>query len=335
MDYAGVAMELRELGQPRSSHIDRRDRGNSERKRQIGIKSLVDDDLDRHPLHDLDEIAGRVLGRKSGEFRTRSQLNAIYMTPKVEVRIGVEVDGHGLTRAHSVELAFLEIRGDPNLRRDDRKNLLARGHVIAHFDIALGDPAVLGRGHDRPGEIQQRLIEPGLGLLDLAFELADLRIRLPDLLRNRLRLRDLGLGLQYLRLRLAQSRGGGIDLLLSRGCLGKTALAPVIGLRLGLHGLRRGELRLRLLQKGGEVLARDLSPELLTGELVLRHIERALRGIAVKFKLTRIDMDERLPLMDELIVRHVERNDLPRDSRRYGYRPPVRISIVGRFNIAG
>src|SRR5580658_7254225 len=119
MDYAGVSMELRELGQPRSSHIDRRDRGNSERKRQIGIKTLVDDDLDRHTLHDLDEIAGRVFRRESGEFRTRSQLNTIHVTPKVEVRIGVELDGRGLARAHSVELAFLEIRGDPNLWRDD------------------------------------------------------------------------------------------------------------------------------------------------------------------------------------------------------------------------
>jgi hypothetical protein len=53
MASAGVAMELRELGQPRSSHIDRQDRGNSERKRQIGIKALVDYDLDRHALHDL------------------------------------------------------------------------------------------------------------------------------------------------------------------------------------------------------------------------------------------------------------------------------------------
>src|SRR6202166_157604 len=119
MDCAWASMERREFGQPRSSDIDRRDRGNSERKRQIGIKTLVDDDLDRHALHDLDEIAGRVLGRESGEFRTRSQLNAIYVTPQVEVRIGVEFDGHRLARPYSVELAFLEIRGDPNLRRND------------------------------------------------------------------------------------------------------------------------------------------------------------------------------------------------------------------------
>ena len=88
-------------------------------------------------------------------------------------------------------------------------------------------------------------------------------------MRNRLRLRDLGLGLQYLRLRLAQSRGGGIDLLLGRGRLGKTALAPVIGLRFAFLCLRRGELRLCLLQKGRGDRMRDLGRELLAGELVL------------------------------------------------------------------
>lgn len=119
MDYAWVSMELREFGRPSSSQIDRRDRGNSERKRQIGINTLVDGDLDGHALHDFDEIAGPVLGRESGEFRTRSQLNAIYMTPEVEVRIGVEFNCHGLARAHSVGVAFLEIRCDSNLRRDD------------------------------------------------------------------------------------------------------------------------------------------------------------------------------------------------------------------------
>lgn len=183
---------------------------------------------------------------------------------------------------------------------------MAGRHVIAHFDIAHGDPAVLGHGRDRPGEIQERLIELGLGLLDLAFELTHLSIRLSNMLRNWLRLQELDLGLQDLGLRLAQSRGGGIDLLLGRGRLGKTVLAPVIGLHLGLHGLRRGGLPLRLLHKSGEVLTRYLGPELLAGELVFQHFERALRGIAVIFVLARIDMNQRLPHMDEFIIRHVE-----------------------------
>src|SRR3977135_3080189 len=102
MDCVWVSMELRGADQPHSSHIDRRNSGDSERQRQIGIKTLVDDDLDGHALHDLDEIAGRVLGREGGEFRTRSQLNAIYMPFEVKVGIGVELNGHRLARAHSV-----------------------------------------------------------------------------------------------------------------------------------------------------------------------------------------------------------------------------------------
>src|ERR1700730_7653192 len=88
-------------------------------------------------------------------------------------------------------------------------------------------------------------------------------------------------------------------------------------------------------RRPGEVLTRDLGRELLAGELVSRRIERALRGIAVKLILAGINMNQRLPLMDEFIVFHVERKEEPGNPRRYGYRPPVRIRIVGRFNIAG
>ena len=51
----------------------RRHDRNAERQRQVRIEAAVDDDLDRHALHDLDEIAGRVLRREGGEFRARAQ----------------------------------------------------------------------------------------------------------------------------------------------------------------------------------------------------------------------------------------------------------------------
>src|ERR1700734_4106260 len=42
------------------------DRG-PERDRQQRIEPAIDDDLDRHALHDLDEVAGGVLGREGAE----------------------------------------------------------------------------------------------------------------------------------------------------------------------------------------------------------------------------------------------------------------------------
>jgi hypothetical protein len=41
------------------------------------------------------------------------------MTSQVEVWISVEFNCYRLSRPYSVELAFLKIRRDPNLRRND------------------------------------------------------------------------------------------------------------------------------------------------------------------------------------------------------------------------
>ena len=59
-------------------------------------------------------------------------------------------------------------------------------HVIADLDIALGDPAVLRRPDDGPFEVEIGLIQLRLRLLDLAFQLGDLGVGLPNALRRRL-----------------------------------------------------------------------------------------------------------------------------------------------------
>ncbi len=50
------------------------------------------------------------------------------------------------------------------LRRHQRENLLAGRHISTDLDIALGDPAILQRLHDRIGKIEQGLVEPGFRL---------------------------------------------------------------------------------------------------------------------------------------------------------------------------
>ena len=66
------------------------------------------------------------------------------------LRIGIDADVHLLAGAHAVELGFLEVGGDPDLRGDDRQDRLAGLHVVALLDVALGDPAVLRRGDPGP-----------------------------------------------------------------------------------------------------------------------------------------------------------------------------------------
>src|SRR6185437_5944287 len=104
MDYIAVSMAPR--GWCRSSHRDRRLDGNSKWQRNVGIKSLVDDDLHRHALNDLDEVAGGVLGREGGELRTRAELDAVDMPFEAQMRIGIDPDADMLAGPHVDELVF-------------------------------------------------------------------------------------------------------------------------------------------------------------------------------------------------------------------------------------
>ena len=51
--------------------------------------------------------------------------------------------------------------------------------------------------------------------------------------------------------------------------------------------------------------------------------------------LPRIDMDQRLALVHELVVGDVERDDEARDLRRDGDGAAIGIGVVGGFDIAG
>src|ERR1700691_5721828 len=181
MDYVEASMVLRAWR--RSLHHDFRFDRNPERQRNVGIEPFIDDDLHRHALNDLDEVAGGVLGREGRELRTGAELDAVDMALQPQLRIGIDPDRDVLAGPHVDELALLEVGGDPDFGRDDRKDLLTGRDVITLFDVALGDPAVLRRLDHGPGQIEIRLIESGLRLLNLALELVDGRIPLADALR--------------------------------------------------------------------------------------------------------------------------------------------------------
>src|SRR3984957_17090058 len=137
-------------GRRRSLHRDLRLDRNPERQRNVGIEPLVDDDLHRHALNDLDEVAGGVFRRESRELRTGAELDAVDMALQPQLRVGIDPDRDVLARPHVDELALFKVCGDPDVGRDDRKDLLAGGDVIALFHVALGDPAVLRRGDHAP-----------------------------------------------------------------------------------------------------------------------------------------------------------------------------------------
>ena len=153
------------------------------------------------------------------------------------MRIGIDPNLHVLAGAHVDELTFLEVRGDPDFWRHDGNDLLAGSDVIACFDVALRHPAVLWRSDYRPGQIQMRLIEPGLCLLDLSLELADGCVRLADAFRHRR-------VLCYLRFRLLQRGLRRIDILLRGRSLRQRFLTIVVGFGSGPRRLSLFELGL-------------------------------------------------------------------------------------------
>src|SRR5262249_18067682 len=128
--------------------------GETEWKRKPRVESIVDQDLDRNTLDDLDEVAGGVFRWKGGEARAGAELNAVDVTGELKIRMRVHRDVHLLAGAHAVELRFLEVGSDPDVRRYDGKNCLAGLHIVPLLDIPLGNPAVLRRGDLGPGKIQ-------------------------------------------------------------------------------------------------------------------------------------------------------------------------------------
>ena len=92
----------------------------------LDVRLLIERDLDRHALHDFDEVAGRVFRRQQTETRAAPGLDAIDVAAQRARRIGVDFHFRRLPRPHVSELRFLEIRGHPDPGRHNRKKRLAR-----------------------------------------------------------------------------------------------------------------------------------------------------------------------------------------------------------------
>ncbi len=98
-----------------------------------------------------------------------TKLHAVHVPHQAQPGKRIHPDIDALTRPHTGELVFFEIRGHPNLRRDQRHHRLSHLHVVALVDVALGDPAVLRRAHFRPAQVQFRLRELRLRQFDLGL----------------------------------------------------------------------------------------------------------------------------------------------------------------------
>src|SRR5438477_243539 len=112
MDCTSAATHL--LPEP-SSDFDFRHHGHAWPQHVIVIWRLINHDLDRYALHDLDIIARGVFRWQQTERRTRARLNAVHVSPEDLVRVGIHADTRRLSRAHVPKLRLLEVRHDPYL----------------------------------------------------------------------------------------------------------------------------------------------------------------------------------------------------------------------------
>ena len=214
----------------------------------------------RHALHDLHPVAGRVFRRQQRELRTRTGAHAGDRGGKFPARISVQLDGRRLARAHACELNFLEVRLDPHIAGGhQRKQRRGRRNGIAHLQLLdLGHDPV-GRGTDHGiGQIELCAIESGLRLLDQRMPLG-LDVRVTSQIGECHA--DLLLDARDLLLRCIERMGRLIELCPRSDARGEEPrLAIILLLRVTLGIFRGAQLRLSL--PIGRLQRLDLQPSL-------------------------------------------------------------------------
>src|SRR5262245_1748520 len=171
-----AALEAKELDQPARSA---RPICQGRRRRRWWV---VDRDLHRHPLDDLDEVAGGVLGRKQRERRPGSRLDAGDVAVKGATGIGVDPERGGLARPHLGELRLLEVGVDPDLVRHEHRQAGAGLGELTDRGREIGDASGLGCRYGRVGQVQLRLVALSLSLCETGERAAALgveRVNLP------------------------------------------------------------------------------------------------------------------------------------------------------------
>src|SRR6267142_1182940 len=109
----------------------------------LGIRQLVEDDLDRQTLNDLHVVSSRVLRWQQCEARAGAGLEAVNMAPDNSIGISVHFYPDWLPGAHAVELCLLEVRHHPHLSGDQDEQLLTRLQKRTLLDRLPRNPPVL------------------------------------------------------------------------------------------------------------------------------------------------------------------------------------------------
>src|SRR5262245_43600545 len=138
--------------------VDRRCDRHAGPEYSLWILAFVQDDLHRHPLDHLDEVAGRVFRRQQAESGAGGRGDAIDLAGEGFAAVGVHFDSDALPWPHAFELGLLEVRRDPDrVERHDRHQWLAGLNDLPGLDRLAADDTARRRLDRRILEIQFRL----------------------------------------------------------------------------------------------------------------------------------------------------------------------------------
>src|SRR5277367_785540 len=81
---------------PSVTKMHHRIHGQAQRQRASRIESAIDHDLDGDALHDLNEVARRILSGEGGEARAAAVLDALHVAGQAVARVGIDLDVDGV-----------------------------------------------------------------------------------------------------------------------------------------------------------------------------------------------------------------------------------------------
>ena len=147
-------------------------------------------DAHRQPLHDLGEIAGRIVRRQQRKHRTGGRREALDRALDACSGSASTAIDDRLAGPQLRELRLLEIGGDIDLvERNEAREPLAGLHIVAGLHRAIADHAVDRRADDGEGQIALGLGERCLEFVERVDRLLLLSLEHVDIGRGRDRLR--------------------------------------------------------------------------------------------------------------------------------------------------
>src|SRR5262245_17600064 len=106
----------------------------------LRILTGIEADANGNALHDLDVVAGGVVGRQQAESRARRRGEAFDFSVERLAAVRVGANGHTLAGTNVLDLRLLEIGRDPHpLEWDQRHQRLTRLNQLTDFDALLAD----------------------------------------------------------------------------------------------------------------------------------------------------------------------------------------------------